>query len=130
MANKRMQGLLEWMQIVEESVEPGRVVCRIETRPEHQNIQGVVHGSIPFAVLDTAMGHALDAMLEPHEFCSTTQFSLQFQRAVRPDETLRATGIVTRKGRRIAYLEGTCVNADDEVVAKAQGTWYVGQRKS
>ena len=127
MANERKRGLLEWMGIEEELLEPGRIRCRITAAETHQNIQGVIHGSIPFALMDTAMGHALDSLLEPGEFCSTTQFSLQFQRAVRPGEPLEAIGEVTKKGRRIAYLEGTCTNADGDVVARAQGTWYVGR---
>ena len=49
-----------------------------------------------------------------------------------PDKDVRgnveeALGEVTRRGRRIAYLEGTCRNADGALVARAHGTWYVGQ---
>ncbi len=130
MANERKRGLLEWMGIEEALLEPGKVRCRLTTTEAHQNIQGVIHGSIPFVLMDTAMGHALDSLLEPGEFCSTTQFSLQFQRAARPGDGLEAVGEVARKGRRIAYLEGTCTNVRGEVVARAQGTWYVGRAKA
>ena len=123
----RKPGLVELLGIEEEALGPGRVRCRLLVGEQHQNIQGVIHGVIPIALMDTAMGHALDGLLEPGEFCSTTQISIQFLRAVRPGETIEAIGEVTRKGRRIAYLEGRCTNADGELVGRAQGTWYVGR---
>jgi uncharacterized protein (TIGR00369 family) len=127
MAQERRPGLVEWMGIEEEALGPGRVACRLGTDARHQNIQGVVHGLMATALLDTAMGHALDGLLDPGAFCSTTQISVQFLRAVRPGEALEAVGEVTHRGRRIAYVEGACRNAAGELVARAQGTWYVGR---
>lgn len=127
MPQERRPGLVELFGMVEEPLGPGRMRCRLETDARHQNIQGVIHGVVPVALMDTAMGHALDGLLEPGEFCSTTQISIQFLRAARPGEVLMAEGEVTRKGRRIAYLEGACRNAAGDLVARAQGTWYVGR---
>ncbi len=93
----------------------------------HQNIQGVIHGSVVMALLDTAMGHALSGGLAPDEFCSTTQWSVQFVKASRPGDRLTATGRVVQKGNRIAFLEGVCRNAAGDEVARAHGTWYVGR---
>ncbi len=129
MAEERHTGLVELLGIEEETLGPGRILCRLEADERHQNIQGVVHGVVPVALMDTAMGHALDGLLAPGEFCSTTQISIQFLRAVRPGQTIEAVGEVTRKGRRIAYLEGVCRDAGGELVARAHGTWYVGQVK-
>ena len=123
----RKPGLVELLGIEEEALGPGRVKTWLAAGEKHQNIQGVIHGVVPIALMDTAMGHALDGLLEPGEFCSTTQISIQFLRAVRPGETIEAIGEVTRKGRRIAYLEGRCTNAAGELVGRAQGTWYIGR---
>ena len=130
MTKDRIPGLVELLGLEEEALGPGRVLCRLQTDERHQNIQGVIHGVVPVALLDTAMGHALDGLLEPGAFCSTTQFSVQFLRAVRPGETIEAVGEVTRQGRRIAYLEGVCRNAEGEIVARAHGTWYIGAVRS
>ena len=127
MCAQRPQGLVELLGIEETPLEAGVVRCRILLSEAHQNIQGVVHGTLAFALLDTAMGHALDGILSPEEFCATTQISVQFLRAARPGTTLEAVGRVTRRGRRIAHLEGTCTDEGGELVARAQGTWYVGQ---
>ena len=123
----RKTGLVELLGIEEEALGPGKVRCRLAAGEEHQNIQGVVHGVVPIALMDTAMGHALDGLLEAGEFCSTTQISIQFLRAVRPGEMIEAIGEVTRKGRRIAYLEGRCTNEAGDLVGRAQGTWYIGR---
>lgn len=130
MSAERREGLLEHLGMAERRLAPGRVLCSLTTDARHQNIQGVIHGSVTMALLDTAMGHALDSLLAPGEFCSTTQFSLQYLRAVRPGERLEAEGAVTHRGRRVAYLEGLCRNAAGELVARAHGTWYVGQARA
>jgi uncharacterized protein (TIGR00369 family) len=109
---------------------PGQVACRLVTDARHQNIQGVIHGSVSMAVLDTAMGHAMDSLLEPNQFCSTTQISVQYLRAARPGDVLEAVGRVTHRGKRIAYLEGDLKDAEGRLIARAQGTWYVGERRA
>jgi len=126
MSSERHEGLVELLGIEEESISPGKVRCTLRVEERHQNIQGVIHGSVPIALMDTAMGHALDGMLADDEFCSTTQFSVQFRKAARPGARLEAVGEVVRKGRRIAYLEGTCRDEAGDVVTTAHGTWYVG----
>ena len=127
MAGPRKLGFVETLGIRETTLAPGVVRCDLQVAEAHQNIQGVIHGSVVVALLDTAMGHALSGTLVPTEFCSTTQLSIQFLRASRPGDRLCATGRVTKKGRRIAYLEGTCSDASGEDVARAHGTWYVGK---
>jgi uncharacterized protein (TIGR00369 family) len=123
---QRQRGWMEHLGIEERLLEPGRVSCRLVTDARHQNIQGVIHGAVTMSLLDTAMGHALDSLLQPGEFCSTTQISLQYLRATRPGDVLEGVGFVTHKGRRIAYLEGELKDAAGRLIARAQGTWYVG----
>jgi len=130
MTQPQPPGLIQLLGLEEERLRPGCVRFRLLTAQRHANIQGIVHGVVPIALLDSAMGHALDSLLEPGMFCSTTQFSTQFLRAVRPGETLEALGEVTRRGRHIAYLEGVCRNGQGEMVARAQGTWYVGRKRA
>ena len=127
MPGERLEGFVEHLGLREVASEPGTVRVDLEVTASHRNIQGVTHGSVTMALLDTAMGHALSGTLAPAEFCSTTQISFQFLRASRPGDRLSATGRVIRRGSRIAYLEGTCVNGRGEEVCRALGTWYVGR---
>ena len=96
MADERRTGLVELFGMEEDVLGPGRIRCRLQTDERHQNIQGVIHGVVPVALMDTAMGHALDSLLAEGEFCSTTQISVQFLRAVRPGQRIEAVGQVTR----------------------------------
>jgi uncharacterized protein (TIGR00369 family) len=123
----RREGLVELLGLQESAPGPGVVRCSLSTTEQHQNIQGVIHGSVTFALLDTAMGHALSGLLAPGEFCATTQISVQFLQAARPGAELVAEGRVTRRGRRMAYLEGRCTDGEGRLLARAQGAWYVGR---
>jgi uncharacterized protein (TIGR00369 family) len=123
----RRHGFVELLGIEERAVAPGEVAASLLLTDDHRNIQGVTHGSVATALLDTAMGHALSGLLAEAEFCSTTQLSVLFLRASRPGDRLEAVGRVVRRGSRIAYLEGTCRNERGEEVARAHGTWYVGR---
>ncbi len=129
MTQERLPGFVEWLGIEERDLGPGRVGCRLRTTEEHQNIQGVIHGLVATALMDTAMGHAISGLLAEDEFTTTTQLSVQFLKAARPGDVLDAEGTVMRRGRRIAYLDGVCRNADGDVIARAHGTWYVGPRR-
>jgi len=127
MPPSRLPGYVEHLGIVERELGPGLVRCELLVSETHQNIQGVIHGSVAFALLDTAMGHALTSLLSPGEFCSTTQISVQFLKASFPGDCLVATGKVSRRGNRIGYLEGACVNQAGDEIARAHGTWYIGR---
>jgi uncharacterized protein (TIGR00369 family) len=127
MVEGRHSGFVEFLGLSEEALGPGRIRVSLRTDDRHRNIQGVVHGSVTMALLDTAMGHATDSVLEPGEFCTTTEISFQFLQAVRPGDGLVAVGTVTKRGRRIAYLEGDCRNDRGDLVARAHGCWYLGQ---
>ena len=127
MSPPRQRGFVELLGLSEQPGPPGEVRASLRVTEDHQNIQGVTHGSVTTALLDTAMGHAISSVLAEGEFCSTTQLSVLFLRASRPGDRLEAVGRVIRRGSRIAYLEGTCSNERGEEVARAHGTWYVGR---
>ena len=129
-ASERVAGWVEFLGIAEETIAPGHIRCRLTMDARHRNIQGVVHGAVPVALMDTAMGHAMDSLLAEDQFCSTTQLSIQFMKAAAPGDVLEAEGRVTKRGRRIAYLDGVCRNEADDVIARAQGAWYIGTKRN
>jgi acyl-CoA thioesterase len=123
------EGLVELLGMTEEPVRPGEVRFALRTEPRHRNIGGVVHGSVTMALLDSAMGHATSSLLAPDEFCATTEISFQFLAAAWPGDRLVATGVVTKRARTVAFLEGVCRNDAGDVVARAHGTWHIGRRR-
>jgi len=100
------------------------VVLEAEIRPEFLNRRGVVHGGVLSALLDSALGGAVVAAIDPAEWCATLQLSIQFISGGRRGP-LRASGRMTRRGSRCAFAEGEVLDARGKLVARAQGTWYV-----
>lgn len=101
-----------------------RVVLEAEIRPELLNRRGVVHGGVLSALLDSALGGAVVAGIDPEEWCATLQLSVQFISGGRRGP-LRATGRLTRRGPRCAFAEGEVLDARGKLIARAQGTWYI-----
>jgi acyl-CoA thioesterase len=102
----------------------GHLVLEMEIREEVCNRREVVHGGVLSALLDCSLGGAVVAGLKPEEWCATLQLSVQYIRGARKGP-LRATGEMTGRGRHCAFARGEVLDADQQVVARAQGTWYV-----
>lgn len=107
-----------------EGVGPGHSLARIELGPEHLNPNGVVHGAVLFAMVDTAMGKATMSLLEPGQLCASVELHLRF---VRPAATglLEADTVVVKRGRSVVHLESRVHDGDGRLVATATGTFTV-----
>ncbi len=105
----------------------GRGFCTVAGRVEHRhlNINGVVHGGVYATILDTAMGGSVVSLLTAEETTATTSLYVEFLRAAREGDTLSARGRVLRRGRHIAFAEGSLVGADGATLSQARGTWYI-----
>lgn len=104
--------------------EPGRGIATVDVGPEHLNPNGVVHGAVLSAMVDTAMGKATMSVLPDGQFCSTVEFSLRF---IRPASSGRLTGSasVVKQGRNLVQLEARVVEGDDRLIATAAGTFAI-----
>jgi uncharacterized protein (TIGR00369 family) len=104
----------------------GSVVLAVDANASFHNEVGAVHGGVALFLLDGAMGRAACRTLAEGESCATVQISIQF---IAPLEgRIEARGQVTKRGRRIAFLEGTCKDRNGKLIARAQGTWAILQR--
>ena len=105
----------------------GHGFCTVAGRVEHRhlNINGVVHGGVIATILDTAMGGAVVSLLTEEETAATTSLYVEFLRAAREGEVLTARGHVLRRGRHIAFAEGSLVGTDGERLSQGRGTWYI-----
>jgi len=105
----------------------GRGFCTVSGRvePRHLNIHGAVHGGVYATILDTAMGGSVVSLLADGETAATTSLYVEFLRAAREGEVLTAVGRVLRRGRHVAFAEGSLVGSDGEPLSRAGGTWYI-----
>ena len=104
--------------------EAGRARATLEVAAQHLNPNGVVHGAVLFALVDTAMGSATMSVLPDGQFCASVDVQLRFIRPAAAG-TLVADVEVLKQGRALAHLEGRVVDGDDRVIATAAGTFAV-----
>lgn len=107
--------------------EDGTVALSLTTDESHRNEVGIVHGAVAMALLDGAMGRCCARTLDAGSLTATVQISVQFLAPAKG--RLEAIARVTRRGRSIAFLEGECRRDDGVLVARAQGTWAIVEKK-
>lgn len=103
-------------------VGDGRATAAIEIGPPHLNPNGVVHGAVLFALVDTAMGGAAMSVLAEGRYATSVDIQMRF---VRPASqgSLAAEVDVIKQGRHVIHLEGRVLGDDDRLVATAAGTF-------
>lgn len=100
----------------------GRAV--IDITPELLNPNGVVHGAVLFAMVDTAMGAATMSVLDPGRACASIEVHLRFLRAA-TSGAITADVSVVKAGRRIVQLEGRVSDPSGTLIATATGSFAV-----
>lgn len=98
--------------------------AQLDVDDRHLNPNGVVHGAVLFAMVDTAMGAAALGVVPEGHLCASVEVHLRFLRPVATG-ALRAEVVVERAGRRIIHLSGRVHTGDDTLVATATGTFAV-----
>ncbi len=102
----------------------GHARARVEIGDEHRNPNGVVHGAVLFAMVDTAMGKATMSLLPDGQFCASVEVQLRFIRAASEGELVADVSVV-RRGRNVVHLEGRVHDGDDRLIATAGGTFAI-----
>jgi len=105
--------------------EAGTGVATVEAGPDHMNPNGVVHGAVLFALVDTAMGKATMSVInEPDTYCESIEVSMRF---IRPalDGPLTATASVIKRGRNVVHLESRVTDRDERLIASSAGSFAI-----
>jgi uncharacterized protein (TIGR00369 family) len=107
-------------------VEPGTVVFECEPDEAAYNPIGLVHGGLVCTLADTVTGCAVQTTLEAGYAFTSIDLNVSYLRAVTVNSgTLRATGVVTRPGRRVAFATAEIVDGTGKVVATASSSCLV-----
>jgi uncharacterized protein (TIGR00369 family) len=92
----------------------------------HLNPMGTVHGGWYATLLDSAVGCAVQTMLEAGQAYTTAELSVNLVRGAKLDGgPLRAIGKVLHCGRQLATAEGRIVDAEGRLYAHATTTCLV-----
>jgi uncharacterized protein (TIGR00369 family) len=85
----------------------GRATFSIEPGERHYNPIGVVHGGLAATLLDSAMGCAVQTMLDPGVAYTTVGLNTSFVRPMTIDTgQVLCEGTVVHAGSRVATAEG------------------------
>jgi len=101
-----------------ESVHDGRAIFRLDVRPRHKQIHGVVHGGILAALADTAAAIAAYTVVPRGEELATLELKINYMEPV-PGGRVKANARVLRKGRNFIVTECEIYNESGEMAAKA-----------
>lgn len=103
---------------------PRGPTARIDVDERHLNPNGVAHGAVLFAMVDTAMGKATMAVVDEGCHCASIEGQLRF---LRPGGAgvHDAVATVVKPGRTIVHLAADITGPDGRLVATATGTFAV-----
>ena len=104
-------------------VDEGRVVVTGEPSPEFENGLRIAHGGFAAALLDTALGCAVNSVMPAGKIFTTLEMKINFTKAVtRQTGTLRCTANIVHAGSRTATAEGRIVDAAGNIYAHGSAT--------
>ena len=121
-------GLPGWLAIKLVELSPGRLVATLAVRDELVTPLGAIHGGVMAGLVDHALGVVLYPLMKRGQWAATTEFKLNYLRAVRSG-TLTAVSTVLSFGRRSAVVRCDVTN-DGKLVCVAQGTLLISDPPS
>jgi uncharacterized protein (TIGR00369 family) len=101
-----------------ESVHDGRAIFRLDVRPRHKQIHGVVHGGILAALADTTAAIAAYTVVPRGVELATLELKINYLEPV-PGGRVKADGRVLRRGRNFVVTECEIWNESGSMAAKA-----------
>jgi uncharacterized protein (TIGR00369 family) len=99
----------------------GRVLVRLDPRPEHLNSWNGVHGGVLMTLLDVALSSAARSLDAACIGATTVEMKANFLTAAAG--SIFAEGFAQRAGRSLIYSEGEVRDPAGTVLAKASGTF-------
>lgn len=118
---RRENAFWQWMgfSIDQLAASEGRAVVMADVRPEFFQHQGVVHGGVLSALIDSAGAWAF--ALTHQESLRTINLAVQYLSPVPPDALrLTAAGTVVRAGKRIVIADVMVSRGDGMDAARGQ----------
>ncbi len=107
-------------------VEEGRAVFEGHPDGSVYNPIGSVHGGYAATLLDSACGIATHSRLAPGQGYTTLELKVAYHRAMTSETgAVRAEGVVTSFGRRVAFAEARLTDAAGRLLASATSTLLV-----
>jgi len=111
-------------------IEVGRVVFECEPDESTYNPIGVVHGGLVCTLADTVAACAVHSTLDHGVAYTSIDLNVSYLRPVTTSSgLLRATGVVTKRGRRVAFSNAEIVDQAGTLVATATSSCLVMEQR-
>jgi uncharacterized protein (TIGR00369 family) len=108
------------------AIEPGRVVFECAMDESVYNPIGMVHGGLACTLADTVIGCAVHTTLEAGVAYTSIDLNVSYLRPITlASSPIRATGVVTKPGRRVAFARAEIVDSEGKLVATAVGSCLI-----
>ena len=101
-----------------EKVQDGRAIFRLDVRPKHKQIHGVVHGGILAALADTTAAIAAYTVIPRGMEIATLELKINYLEPV-PGGRVKADARVLRRGRNFIVTECDIFNENGSLAAKS-----------
>ena len=105
-----------------DSVEDGRATLSLQIRDDFKQNNGVVHGGVIAALIDSATAFAILPLLEPEERTTTVDLTISYLRPL-VSGAMVATARVVREGRRLIVVSADLTDSTGKLAATALSTY-------
>src|SRR5437870_418951 len=129
---RMMEGRLPGLFGIEPvEIEHGRVVLRLDVRPDFLAPNGYIHGGTVVTLADTCCGFgSLASLPEGATGCTTIELKTNFLRSAGAGAGLRCEATLAHGGRTTQVWDATVTREDDgKAVALFRATQYLLQRE-
>ncbi|HEY4440048.1 MAG TPA: PaaI family thioesterase [Candidatus Elarobacter sp.] len=115
-----------WMNFTLEEADRGKVTFAMEPREELYNLIGSVHGGIITALMDTALGTAVQSVLPAGKVATTMDLHTRFHRPVTvATGKVYARAHVVHVGRRTGTSQAELIDESGRVYATGTSTLMI-----
>jgi acyl-CoA thioesterase len=111
-----------------EKLENGFCQSRLQIREEFLNKRKIVHGGVIYSMADISMGVAVYSTLKKEEETATIEIKINYLKPANK-KVLVCDARVIQRGKQIAVIEAEVKSDDDQVIAKAIGTFSIIKHK-
>jgi uncharacterized protein (TIGR00369 family) len=114
------------MQFDLDEVSEGRASFTVIPNESHYNPIGTVHGGLVCTLLDSVAGCAAQTTLPKGMAYTSLEIKVSYLRPVLASSgKLTAVGVVTKPGRRAAFVDATVTDGSGKLVATASSTLLI-----
>lgn len=105
-------------------IKPGEITYEMEVLEKHLATPKIIHGGMIAAMMDGVIGVAALCLVAPEgKLVSTVEYKINYFKPAFLGDKLLGKGRVDHQGKRIIHTSGEIYNQNNEIIAKAMGTF-------